>query len=135
MAVIQLLQQWTLITGAGSGIGQALAVALAGESQGVILIGCRRRVICTTIVDTELSTGCLLIIHGAEIAQGTVPPLAAVINFNVFEHMLPELGPGSDRLVLHRLHLHEWKKLSTQALSQQLPLRLMLWRKACCWIR
>lgn len=56
------------------------------------------------MVDADLSIDWFLIIHGADIAQGTVPPLVVAINFNVLKQMLCGLGPGLDRIVLHRLY-------------------------------
>ena len=64
-------------------------------------------------------------------------PLPIIEHLDILEDVLCRLAPRRVLPMVHELALQVPKKLSTQALSQQLPVRLMLAVMPCvvssCW--
>ncbi len=78
-------------------------------------------------VDTGLrdSRPCFKLGRGV-IAEGPVAALPIIEHLNVFEDVLDRFAPRHVLPLVHELALQCPKEAPTQALSQQVPLRLML---------
>ena len=103
------MQKIALVTGAGSGIGRAVALALAGEGYAVTLAGRRAEALQQT---AALAPGKTLLVVPTDVAQaGSVDSLFARIGekFGRLDLLFNNAGTGAPPVPLEDLTVEQWR--------------------------
>ncbi|HTP76174.1 MAG TPA: SDR family oxidoreductase [Rhizomicrobium sp.] len=103
------MQKIALVTGAGSGIGRAVALALAGEGYAVTLAGRRAEALQQT---AALAPGKTMLVVPTDVAQaGSVDSLFARIGekFGRLDLLFNNAGTGAPPVPLEDLTVEQWR--------------------------
>lgn len=106
-----------LVTGAGQGIGRAVAVALAGEGAQVALLARNRRGLRKTLEMIGQSGGLVIPCDVTDIVAVSLAVERIVSEFGRLDVVVNNAGRRQDRARLDRLEIREWEGVIETNLS------------------
>ncbi|MFI5281781.1 MAG: SDR family oxidoreductase [Candidatus Dormibacterales bacterium] len=100
-----------LITGAGSGIGRAVALALAAEGYAVVLAGRRREALEATAAQAVGNSQTIMVVPTDVRQESSVQALFDRVNeaFGRLDLLFNNAGTGGPPVPIEDLTLHQWK--------------------------
>lgn len=107
------MKKTAMITGAGSGVGQAVALALAGENWRVALIGRRREALQDTIKQAGKKRANLIAFECDISNAAAVEKMAKLVlkQFNAVEVLVNAAGTNAPKRSLRELSLKDYHRL------------------------
>jgi NAD(P)-dependent dehydrogenase (short-subunit alcohol dehydrogenase family) len=107
------MEKFAVVTGAGSGIGRAVAVALMREGYGVALAGRRRDALETTAEEGKASGSRSLVVPTDVADPASVAALFAEVrrSFGRLDLLFNNAGTGAPAVPMEDLPLEQWRKV------------------------
>ena len=101
-----------LVTGAGTGIGRATALAFLGAGWGVALIGRRREALEETVVLSDAAENALVLPADITDAEAVESAFAATVErFDRLDALFNNAGGGTPARTIDEMAIEDWRKV------------------------